>query len=85
MILGKTAPTYRKKLEEKINELKPYKRALRKREKEIFDEIMESAKRKAHASTNQAFVDPMDGIYLSILLEMKRELKEIKREINNQE
>ncbi|OKY77184.1 MAG: Protein associated with inactivated PolB-like polymerase [Candidatus Methanohalarchaeum thermophilum] len=78
--MGRTMPTYRKLLEEEIEDLSEFRDALRARERRAFDEIMEMARNNSDAASNQASLDPRDSMYLSILIEMKMEIEKLKRE-----
>jgi len=67
--MGRTVPTFRMLLDSIIMELGDFRRALRRRDRQVFDRIMDMAREHASASTVAAAVDPMDTIVLSILIE----------------
>lgn len=67
--MGKSVPTFRQELDELISEWKRFRRALRKEERERFDELMREAKKHASAGQYQVRSDPMETIFMSILLE----------------
>ncbi len=66
-------------LESVINGWKDYRRALSKQDKEVFDAVLNRARLHASASTYAAFSDPVEGIFLSILLEQEKEIRELKK------
>jgi hypothetical protein len=44
----------------------------------VFDEMMKKARMHASASTYAAFLDPLGGFVLSILLEQEKSLRALK-------
>lgn len=85
MELGKTVPTYREELEKRIRKWKPFRDALRRREREAFDEIMELVRENASAAMNQATPNPMEGIYISILLGQETKIKSLEEKVKELE
>jgi hypothetical protein len=77
--MGRSVPTYRMKLEELIAEYGQYRRALRAEDRLAFDALMNKARRYASASGYQTPADPMDTVFLSILLGIQHELDELRR------
>ena len=70
--MGRTVPTYRQALESIGQDLGDYRRALSKEDREVFDEMMKKARMHASASSYAAFLDPLVGTILSILLEQEK-------------
>lgn len=62
-------------LESIIRDLGDYRRALTEGDREAFDEMMRKARIHASASTYAAFLDPMDGLLISILLEQEKSIR----------
>ena len=54
------------------------RRALRAKDHAVFDELVSKARRHASAATYCAHLDPTTTAFLSILLELQRELRDAK-------
>ena len=78
--MGRTVPSFRMLLDSIIMELGDFRRALRRRDREVFDRIMDMAREHASASTVAASVDPMDTIVLSILIEQQKQIDDLKED-----
>jgi hypothetical protein len=78
--MGRTVPTFRMLLDSIIMELGDFRRALRRRDQQVFDRIMDMAREHASASTVAAAVDPMDTIVLSILIEQQKQIDDLKED-----
>jgi hypothetical protein len=76
--MGRTVPTYRQTLESIIDEWKDYRRALTQEDREVFDEMMKKARMHASAPSYAAFLDPLVGSILSILLEQEKAIGTLK-------
>lgn len=76
--MGRTVPTYRQTLESIVRDLGDYRRALTEKDREVFDDMMKKARIHASASTYAAFLDPLEGFLLSILLEQEKSLRTLK-------
>lgn len=72
--MGRTLPTYRNLLEEEISRWNDFRRALDRRDQEVFDELMTWCRRHASAAGYQASVYPYEAMVLSILVEMAKKL-----------
>jgi hypothetical protein len=79
--LGRTVPTYRNVLENLIREWQEFKRALRKEDREVFDRLIEKARLHASAASYEARLDPMESMFMSILLEQEKEIQELKEKL----
>ncbi len=79
--MGRTIPSYRSKLEEIIEELSVYRRALRGEDKIVFDDIMNKARQHASSCTLLPLFDSVDCLLLSIILEQEKEIKMLKDHI----
>ncbi|MCD4840550.1 MAG: hypothetical protein K8R08_00855 [Methanosarcinales archaeon] len=78
--MGRTVPSFRMLLDSIIMELGDFRRALRRRDQQVFDRIMDMAREHASASTVAAAVDPMDTIVLSILIEQQKQIDDLKED-----
>jgi hypothetical protein len=78
--MGRTIPTYRLHLESILNDWMDYRRALREKDREVFDRLLNKSRQHASAASYCAHLDPSILALLSILLEMEREIEALKRE-----
>ena len=76
--MGLQIPTYRLHLESILNDWMDYRRALRERDREAFDRLLNRARQHASAASYSAHLDPTDLAFLSILLEMEKEIESAK-------
>ncbi|MCU0799312.1 MAG: hypothetical protein MUC62_06530 [Candidatus Thermoplasmatota archaeon] len=70
--MGKTCPTYRMLLDEEIASWEQFRRALRKEDREAFDELMDSVRTRASASSNAARLNPFESMVMAALVELMR-------------
>ncbi len=82
--MGKSVPTFRQELQRIISEWAKFRKALRGEERKAFDELMLSAKKHASAAQYQANPDPMESVFMSILLEQELELRRLKRRLKDE-
>ena len=76
--MGRTVPTYRHHLESILDRWTDYRRALREKDRELFDRMVEKSRMHSSAASFCAHLDPVELAMLSILLEMQREIDEVK-------
>ncbi len=76
--MGRTVPTYRLHTESILNDWMDYRRALREKDREVFDELMFKARAHSSAGSYCAHLDPVATMFLSILLEMQKEIQGLK-------
>lgn len=76
--MGRTVPTYRLHLESILNDWTDYRRALRERDREAFDRMLNKARQHASAASYTAHLDPTNLAFLSILLEMEKDIETAK-------
>ncbi|MBS7614739.1 hypothetical protein KEJ18_03290 [Candidatus Bathyarchaeota archaeon] len=76
--MGKTVPSYRMVLESEIKKWEPFLKALRKEDREAFEELINECRR--YASAAGAAVRPIisEAMFMSILLSHQKSLKEFK-------
>jgi hypothetical protein len=72
--MGRTVLSFRMLLEEIIVELSVFRRALRGEDKAAFDSLMNKARMHASSCTVAPTLDPMDAVFLSILIELQKEI-----------
>ncbi len=80
--MGRTVPSFRMLLEEIILELSVFKRALRGEDQVAFDSLMNKARAHASSCTVMPMLEPMDAVFLSILVEQEKEINSLKEAIN---
>lgn len=79
--MGRTVPSFRVLLEEIIRELSMFRRALRGKDKVAFDSLMNKAREHASSCTVAPALEPMDSIFLSILVEQQKELNSLQEAV----
>jgi len=79
--MGRTVPTFRVLLEEIIAELSVFRRALRGEDRAAFDSLMNKAREHASSCTVAPALDPMDAVFLSILVEQQKELNSLREAV----
>jgi DNA repair ATPase RecN len=79
--MGRTVRTYRTVLEELISDWERFRKALRKEDREAFDRLMEKARAHASAASYDARADPSESLFMSILVELERELEELRAKV----
>ncbi len=78
--MGRTVPSFRMLLEEIILELSVFRRALRGEDKIAFDSLMNKAREHASSCTVAPLLEPMDAVFLSILVEQEKEISSLKKQ-----
>ena len=79
--MGKTVESYRMALESEISRWNGFARALRKEDREAFEELMDSCRNNAMAAgnaTNPIIFEPM---VMSILLGQQKRLRKLEQEL----
>ena len=80
--MGRTVPSFRVLLESIVLDLATFRRALRGEDRSAFDMIMNLARKHASSSTVTPMLDPMDSMFLSILIEQQKEIKNMQEALN---
>jgi hypothetical protein len=73
--LGRTVPTYRLVIESIVSDWLPYRRALRDRDRKVFDALMTKARMHTSASSYANRMEPLESVFMSILLEQQKEIE----------
>lgn len=83
--MGRTVPSYRQALEMEIARWEGFRRALRDRDIEAFDRIMNAC--RIHASAASMATRPIltEAMFMSILLTQQRKLGEIEKRLEQLE
>ena len=77
--MGRTVPTYRMASESLFQSWSDYRRALSQEDREAFDRLSDKVRMHASACSVAAFLDPLEGALLSILLEQEKELERLRK------
>jgi hypothetical protein len=72
-------------LEQEIQGWRKFRRALRKEDQEVFDQLFEKAKLHVEAGGNAARPWPFEVILISMLLEQEKEMDELRSKIQTKE
>jgi hypothetical protein len=75
--VGRTNPTYRDQLDALESRWRPYRRALRRRDRTHFDRLFEHARAHADAGGYQAHPDPLVTLLISAFLEQERRIADL--------
>ena len=79
--MGKTVESYRMALESEINQWSGFARALRRSDREAFDELMDMCRSYASESSNATNLIIFEPMVMSILLFQQKRIKQLEREI----
>ena len=80
--MGKTVESYRIALEEEIHRWDGFARALRKKDREAFEELMDMCRTFASESSNATNPIIFEPIIMSILLFQQKRIRELERKLN---
>lgn len=81
--MGGTVPSFRILLEEMIVELSVFISAPHGKDKDSFDNLMNKARRHASSCTVAPTLDPMQAVFLSILIEQQKEINSLREAKSN--
>jgi hypothetical protein len=70
-------------LEGIIMELSVFRRALRGEDRNAFDSLMNKAREHASSCTVAPLLDPMDAMFLSMLVEQQKEICSLREALSN--
>lgn len=83
--MGRTVPSYRQALEAEIKGWEGFRKALRGRELEVFDKMMNACRTYASAGGMATRTILAEAMFMSILLNQQKELMEIKESLERLE
>ena len=81
--MGKTVESYRLKLDKEVQRWSSFARALRKTDRETFDQLMDICRNYASAASNATRPVVFEAMVMCILLEQQKTLNELKKEIGS--
>jgi hypothetical protein len=79
--MGKTVPAYRMALEEEIRRWSGFARALRREDREAFDELMDMCRSNAMAGGNATNPIVFEPMVMSILLAQQARIQKLERQL----
>src|SRR5659263_714878 len=80
--MGRTVPSFRMLLEGIIGELSDFRRALRGGDRVAFDSLMNKARIHASSCTVVPTLDPMEAMFLSMLVEQEKEICSLRERLS---
>ena len=83
--MGRTVLPFSMVLAEQEKRLSQFRRSLRKQDQELFDELFERARLHVQAAVQAANPEPMESIFISVLIEMLREEKHLRARVDELE
>ena len=83
--MGRTVASYRTVLESLINDWQGFRKALRKEDREAFDRLMDKARGLASAAGYDPRTDPMESVFMSILVGLEKEIEELRGKVEELE
>jgi hypothetical protein len=83
--MGRTVPPFSMVLAEQQQRLGQFRRTLRKQDRELFDELFERARLHVQAAVQASNPEPMESIFISVLIEMLREEKHLRARVDKLE
>ncbi len=76
--MGRTVPTFREEIERVVSRWEFFGRALRREDRIYLDRVIARARHNAAASSYAAFLNPVEGMVLSVLMEQEKEIEGLK-------
>jgi hypothetical protein len=83
--MGRTVPSYRQALETEINRWEGFRKALRDKALEAFDQMMNVCRTYASAGGSATRPILTEAMFMSILLNQQKELMEIRENLERLE
>ena len=81
--MGRTLPTFRNLIELFSLEWNDFKRALKYEDKEVFEELLNHARKHGASGTNMVNPNPFEPIVISILIEHEKSIRNINKKSKN--
>ena len=83
--MGRTVLPFSMVLAEQQKRLGQFRRTLRKQDQELFDELFERARLPVQAAVQAACPEPMESIFISVLIEMLKAEKHLRARVGELE
>lgn len=75
--MGRNVTSMREEINRILEKWKSYERAMKDTDKKAIEEIIEKAKMHSGEAT-YALQDPLEAVFLSVLVELEKEIEELK-------
>ncbi|TET90240.1 MAG: hypothetical protein E3J35_06970 [Methanomassiliicoccales archaeon] len=72
-------------IESIVSDWLPYRRALRDRDRRVFDALMTKARMHTSASSYANRMEPLESVFMSILLEQQKEIELLKMRLEGKQ
>lgn len=82
--MGRTIAPYSRQVQQIEDSLSEFRRSLRKSDQLIFDDLIRISKMQVQAGVMAASPYPIDSMLLTMMIELKKEMNEIKSTIAKQ-
>lgn len=79
--MGRTITPYSRQMLQIEENLSDFRKALRKSDQEIFDDLIRTAKLQVQAGVTASLPYPIDSMMLSMLIELKKDITELKKRL----
>lgn len=79
--MGRTITPYSRQMLQIEENLSDFRKALRKSDQEIFDDLIRTAKLQVQAGVMASLPYPIDSMMLSMLIELKKDITELKKRL----
>lgn len=79
--MGRTVATFHQLIEQSRARFAKFRRALRHEDQQVFDELFERVKYYAASGSFEAAWDPLDAVFLALLLEQQKELRALRERL----
>lgn len=83
--MGRTVPSYRQALENEIERWRSFRKALRRKDAEAFDRMMNACRLFASAGSMATRPILLEAMFMSILLHQEKTLMEIEERLDKLE
>lgn len=81
--MGRTVMPYSLVIEQVLRRFDNYRRTLRRQDREAFDELMRVAKMQVQAGVMAQHPNAFDSMSMAMLVQLKREIDELRTEIRH--
>ncbi|HMV36026.1 MAG TPA: hypothetical protein PKM44_03925 [Turneriella sp.] len=82
--MGRTVAPYSIVIEQVLSRFENFRRTLRREDREAFDELMRVAKMQVQAGVMAQHPNAFDSMSMAMLVHLKREIRELKKQINTE-
>jgi hypothetical protein len=83
--MGRTIATFHQLIEQTRARFAPFRRALRREDQQVFDELFERVKYYAASGTMEAGAEPFEAVVLALLLEQQKTLRALEARLKEAE